>query len=115
MENQELIYDDEQAVVFILDYLKKNSKCKIKRDDVEYLMDILYDFYESTGAIIEDDEEVPAGKEEVSFDHEDMFQFVKDTLEEEENSDRFSDEDIEAVLAAEMAYCESIGIVSDED
>lgn len=115
MEKQELVYDDEKAIEFILNHLKKNSQCKLKKEDIEYLMDILYDFYESTGAIIDEDEEEPAEQEEIYFDHEQMLQFIKDTLEEEENKERFSEEDIEAVLNAELAYCESIGIISDED
>ncbi len=114
MEKKELVYDDEKAVDFILNDLKK-KKILMKKEDAEYLMDILYDFYEDSGVLLDEDEEPSEEKNEIYVDHEQMIQFILDTLEEEENTHLFRKDDIEAFLEAEMAYCESIGIITGEE
>ena len=52
-----LEYDDEAAIVFIQKKLPK--ELNISDDDIQYVLDVIYDFYESKGLLNEDtDEEV---------------------------------------------------------
>ena len=47
-----LEYDDEAAIVFIQKKLPK--ELNISDDDIQYVLDVIYDFYESKGLLNED-------------------------------------------------------------
>ena len=115
MSNPELIYDDEKAAAFIKAHLPEPLQQKYSDQDIQYVLDLLYEFYESAGVIIDEDEE-QAGQEYVDLDHEEMIDFLRDALEEDGKTAHFPIDEIERILQAELDYCKSIGIVdSDEE
>ena len=59
-------FDDDEAIAFILKFIPQELKEKVTEDDIAYILDIIYDFYESNGLIDED------STEEASIDEEDM-------------------------------------------
>ena len=52
--NDELLYDEDDSVKFIQNYLPQELKGKFSNDDINYIVDLIYDFYESNGML--DDE-----------------------------------------------------------
>jgi len=102
-----LIYDDDEAVRFILSHLPKELKAKLNEDDINYVLDVVYDYYESNGYLDEN------ADEEVMIDEEEIFNFVKKEAKKDKMT--FSDEELEAILDGEFEYCRSIGIFSDEE
>ena len=59
-----LEYDDEAAIIFIQKKLPK--ELNISDDEIQYVLDVIYDFYESKGFLNEDtDEEVEIVEEEL--------------------------------------------------
>ena len=103
-----LVYDDDDAVKFILTHLPSQLKEKFNQDDINYVLDVVYDYYESNGYLDEESEE------EVMIDEEEIFNYVKKEAKKDEMT-QFSDEELKAILDGEFEYCRSIGIFSDED
>lgn len=97
-------YDEDEAVKFIKNYIPQEIKEKYTNDDINYIIDIVYDFYESKGLMEESDNSAI-----VEIDEDEMVAFVqKQTLKDKIKT--FSADDITQIVQGELAYCESIGI-----
>ena len=46
---EDLEYREEEAVEFILNHLPAEVRKSVKNDDVEYILDVIYDYYEEKG------------------------------------------------------------------
>lgn len=110
MKTQEedlLVYDEDEAVAFILDFIPTESKERIDEDKIEYVLDVVYDFYDENGLIDED------STEEASIDEEEMFKFIlkcskKDKIE-------LNEDDIQLILDGEFEYGKSLGIYREDE
>ncbi len=106
-ENDDLIYDEDAAISFIQNYLTEMGVEQASKDDIEYVMDVVYDYYESEGLINEDT------AEEAEIDEEAMFNFiVKAAKKDEVNIDK---EFIAQVIEAEYQYGVETGIYFDSE
>jgi hypothetical protein len=110
MKTQEedlLVYDEDEAVAFILDFIPTEAKERIDEDKIEYVLDVVYDFYDENGLIDED------STEEASIDEEEMFKFIlkcskKDKME-------LNEDDIQLILDGEFEYGKSLGIYREDE
>jgi uncharacterized protein YqeY len=57
-EEQDLSYDEDDAVKFIRNYLPQELKEKFSDNEINYIIDLVYEFYESKGFVDEDDDTV---------------------------------------------------------
>ena len=64
--NDELLYDEDDSVKFIQNYLPQELKGKFSNDDINYIVDLIYDFYESNG-MLDDVVTLLSGKEYQRF------------------------------------------------
>ncbi len=101
-----LVYDEDNAVKFILNFIPENSKSSIDTDKIEYVLDVVYDFYDENGLIDED------STEEASIDEEDMFNFIVKNAKKDKIG--LSNEDIQLILDGEFEYGKSLGIYTEE-
>ncbi|MHB9056976.1 MAG: hypothetical protein ACYC2P_12635 [Paludibacteraceae bacterium] len=106
-EDDLLTYDDDEAVKFIINLVPEEMKGRVNDDNVNYVLDVLYDYYEEKGFIGE------GTAEEASIDEEDMLKYVikaakKDSVELDED-------EIQFILDAEYEYGKSLGIYTDDD
>lgn len=98
-------YDEDDAVKYIQNYLPQEVKGKYSNDEINYIIDIVYEFYEEKGFMDEESE----GEAVVDIDEDEIVSFVlKNTKKDKINN--FSSEDISFIIQGELAYCESIGI-----
>lgn len=105
-ENEDFIYDDDEAVRFIRNYIPQELKEKFSDDDICYIVDLIYEFYEEKG-YLEDSET------EVEIDLDELTEFVvKQSHKDEVGS--YTEEEIQFVVDAEIAYCDSIGMFEAE-
>lgn len=98
-------YDEDDAVKFIQNYLPQELKGKFSNDEINYVIDIIYEFYEDKGLLNENssDDEI------IDIDEDELTEFVlkntkKDKLKE------FTAEEITFIIQGELAYCESIDL-----
>ena len=110
MKTQEedlLVYDEDDAVKFILNFVPTEFKEKIDIDQVEYVLDVVYDYYDENGLIDED------STEEASIDEEDMFKFIIKCSKKDKI--KLNEEAIQLILDGEFEYGKSLGIYREED
>jgi len=105
-DNQEpLNYDEEEAVTFIKNSLPQELKDKFSDNDINYIIDIVYDFYEERGLMDENLEDEDA----FDIDEEELTDYVYNNTKKDKIKS-FTREEITFVIQGEISYCESIGL-----
>ena len=98
--------DDEKTVEFIRNYLPHELKEKFTDDDLYYILDVIADFYFSSGLL----DAKPDEDGYVEIDTEKIVDYIV----KEAKKDKIGEwlpEDIELVVQAEMEYGNSLGQV----
>lgn len=106
MSNQEdlFIYDEDESVKFIQNYLPQELKGKYSNDDINYVVDLIYDYYESKGFLNETEEDV-----DVEIDEDDLIAYVVKNAKKDQVV-KLDIDDIQYIVQGELAYCDSINI-----
>jgi len=105
-------YNEEAAVEFILNHLPAEIKKRVKNDDIEYVLDVIYSFYEEKGYLNEESEE---SDEIVDVDEYEMFDYIINQVEIDKKSEQLPENVVSAILDGEYEYCRSIGVFKDDD
>jgi hypothetical protein len=100
MNEQDFIYDEEDAVRFIQNQLPQDLKSRFSEDDIYYLLDTICDFYDKNDYLNEDDEE----KEERELIKYLIAQATKDEVGE------YTTEEMILFLRAEEAYTDTLDL-----
>ncbi|MDR0810930.1 MAG: hypothetical protein LBN23_01445 [Paludibacter sp.] len=105
-KEDDLFYDDDEAIVFILNTLPEETRKHINDTHIEYVLDVIYEFYEQNGWIEED------STEEAEINEDAMFDYIVKAVKK----DKFdlSEEEVEQILNGEFEYGKSIGIYNDK-
>jgi hypothetical protein len=101
-EEDFLPYDDDAAIKFIRNQIPQELKEKIGDDDLCYIVDLIYEFYEEKGFL--DDEEA-----EVEIDIDELTTYVVSQAKKDKVG-VYTEEEIRFVVDAEIEYCDSIGL-----
>ncbi|MDR1115629.1 MAG: hypothetical protein LBL33_05700 [Tannerella sp.] len=103
-EDQDFLYDDDEAVEFIKNYLPEELNGKYSDDDINYIIDLIYDFYDSKGFIEDGDDD-----KEVEINEDELIAYViKNVLSD--GIGEYDADDIPLIVEGEMEYCESLGM-----
>jgi len=99
-------YDEDEAVKFIQNFLPQELKDKFSNDELNYIIDLVYEFYEEKGYLDEDksDDEL-----EVEIDEDELIAFVVKQAKKDKVG-KFEPEDIMFIVQGELAYCDSLNI-----
>jgi hypothetical protein len=107
-ENDDLlVYDEVDAVKFILNSIPADAKLRINDEKIEYVLDVVYEYYEENGLIDED------STEEASIDEEDMFKYILKCAKKDKMG--ISEDDIQLILDGEYEYGKSLGIYREDE
>lgn len=106
-EDDLLEYDEDDAVAFILDFIPAEAKERISDDKIEYVLDVVYEYYDEKGLIDED------STEEASIDEEDMFKYILKCSKKDKMD--IQEEDVQLILDGEFEYGKLLGIYRDEE
>ena len=101
--NDELLYDEDDSVKFIQNYLPQELKGKFSNDDINYIVDLIYDFYESNGMLDVD------GDDEIEIDEEEVVNYVIKNAQKD-GVGKFEPEEITFIVQGELEYCDSINM-----
>ncbi len=103
MNDDLLGYDDIASVKFIQNHIPQELKEICSEDDIIYIVDLIYEFYDSRGFVGDDEDE------DFEFDEDELLEFViKNALRDKVG--KFTKEQIQFIVQGELAYCDSIGI-----
>ena len=105
-------YNEDEAVKFILNHLPAEIKEKVKNDDIEYILDVIYDFYDQKGYLDEEDEE---SDEIIDISENEIFDFILNQVSIDQKSEQFTEPVVSAILDGEYEYCKSIGVFEGEE
>ena len=102
-----LVYDEDDAVKFILNFIPAEAKAGINDEKIEYVLDVVYEFYDENGLIDED------STEEASIDEEEMFKYILKCSKKDKM--QLTEDEIRLILDGEYEYGKSLGIYTSED
>ena len=106
-EEDDFLYDDDDALQFIKNFLPEPIKQKFDDDDIMYIIDLIYEFYESKGFLDGDeDEEVEV---DVEIDEDEIVAFIINNALSD-GIGKYKAEEVSFVVQGELDYCESIGL-----
>lgn len=105
MSNQDdlNLYDDEESLKFIKNYLPQDMKEKFTNDDICYVVDLIYEYFETSGVFNADDDD------EIEIDENKLVEYVVKNAKKDKVAD-FDPEEVIFVIRGELDYCESIGM-----
>ena len=107
-EQEAIEFDDTEAINFILNSLPAESRARISDDDVQYILDLICEYYDSND-LMNDDESVG----EATIAEDEMFDFIW-KLMKKENQVQLTEEELQQVLDGEFEYGKKIGIYTEE-
>ena len=102
-DKNDFLYDEDDSLAFIQNYLPQELKGKFSNDDINYIVDLIYEFYESKGFFDDDSDE----NEDVEIDEDELTQFVVKNAQKD-GVGKFLPEEITFIVQGELAYCDSI-------
>lgn len=102
-KDDELLYDEDDSVRFIQNYLPQELKGKFSDDDINYIVDLIYDYYESNGLLDEN------AADEVDIDEDELIDYVVKNARRD-GVGKFEPEEIGFIVRGELEYCDSINI-----
>lgn len=98
-------YDEDEAVKYIQNYLPQEVKGKFSDNDINYIIDIMYDFYDEKGLLDED----VSGDEVVDLDEDELIAYVLKNIKKDKLIN-FTEEEVTFIVQGELHYCESLGM-----
>lgn len=104
-EKDEFLYDEDDSVKFIQNYLPQELKEKFNNDDINYIVDLIYDFYDSKGYLNEEED----GKEDIEIDENELVAYVIKNAKKD-GVGKFEAEEITFIVQGELEYCDSINM-----
>lgn len=102
-EKEVFDYDDDESVKFIQEHLPEEMQGKFSDDEINYIVDLIYEYYDNKGYLDEDNDG------DVEIDEEELLNFVIKNAKKDAIRD-FSDEEIENIVAGELAYCDTLNL-----
>ena len=96
-------YDEGDSVKFIRNYLPQELKEKFSDDDINYIIDLIYEYYEEKGFM--DDE----ADDEVNIDEDELIDYVIKNAKRN-GFTNFEPDEIQFVVQGELGYCDSLGM-----
>lgn len=104
-QNDDFLYDDDEAVRFIQNYLPQDLKGKFSNDDILYILDLVYEYYETNGLFDDEDDD----EKEIEIDEDEVVEYVIKNLKRDKIG-RFEPEEVTFIVQGEMEYCDSLNM-----
>ena len=104
-EKDDFIYDEDESVAFIQNYLPQDLKGKFSNDDINYIVDLIYEYYESKGFLNDGADENAS----IDIDEEELIQFVVKNAQKD-GVGKFEAEEITFIVQGELEYCDPLNM-----
>lgn len=100
-KDMDLAYDEDDSAKFIQSSMPDVLKGQLSDDDINYLVDLIYEYYEDKGYLNDD------ADDDIEIDEEDLVKYVFKNAKSD-NIKSFTIQQIEAVIEGELSYCETL-------
>lgn len=109
-EKNVLEYDEDDSLRFIRENLPEEMKDEFSDDEINYIVDLIYDFYEEKGYLdeVEDEED----DSEVEINEDELLEYIDRNARKNIKilGREYTDDQIEAIVAGELAYCDTLNL-----
>ena len=107
-EKKVLEYDEDESLRFIRENLPEEMQDEFSDDEINYVVDLIYDFYEEKGYLEENEDD----DSEIEIDEDELLEYIgRNARKNKEIIGReYVDEQIEAIVAGELAYCDTLNL-----
>lgn len=107
-EEKVLEYDEDDSLRFIRENLPQEMQDEFSDDEINYIVDLIYDYYEDKGYLDESDDE----DSEIDIDEDELLEYIYKNARKNKGiiGRDFTDEQIEAIVAGELAYCDTLNL-----
>src|SRR5574344_979109 len=99
-------FDDNEAIQFIIKNLSSETQAKITDDDVQYVLDLICEYYDENHLMDED------SSDEASIAEDDMHNFIWNIVKKEKIA-QFTEDELQEILDGEFEYGKRIGIYTE--
>ena len=106
--NSGLVYDPSEATDITYNALSENTKQIIKKDDVEYILNLEFQYQQKIGLVGMESDSNQEGKKPIQMG-DDLNKYI--IQEAARNGKQYSNDLIDEVLIAEETYLEKIGAI----
>ena len=96
-------YDEEESVKYIQSSMPDELKGQLTSDDINYLVDLIYEYYEDQGFLDDDDDD------NVEIDEEDLINYVIKNAKADKIKE-YTQEQVQAVIEGELSYCDTLDL-----
>lgn len=96
-------YDEDESVKFIRKHLPGEMQNEFSDDEINYVVDLIYEFYEEKGFLDDDDDK------DIEIDEDELLDYVIKNAHKDKIRN-FTEEQIEAIVAGELAYCDTLNL-----
>ena len=96
-------YDEDASVKFIQEHLPEEMENEFSEDEINYIVDLMYEYYDVQGYYEGEDDT------EVEINEDELLDYVIRNAQKDAIRD-YSEEQIEAIVAGELAYCDSLNL-----
>lgn len=100
------VFDEDKALEFIRSYVGEKISNKYSDDDILYIIDLIWDYYENKGFLSLDLDDT----EEEILDSDDLIAYVKKELANDKEI-MIDPNDVGVIVKAELEYEESLEIL----
>lgn len=107
MEDNNYVFDEEKAIAFIRKAVGEKISEKYSDDELLFIIDTIWDYYENNGFLSLDMDET----DEEILDSDDLINYVKKEVANDEEL-MMDPSDISSIVKAELEYEESLEILS---
>jgi len=107
-EKKVLEYDEDDSLRFIRENLPEEMQDEFSDDEINYVVDLIYDFYEEKGYLDENDDD----DSEIEINEDELLEYIeRNARKNREILGRdYTDEQIEVIVAGELAYCDTLNL-----
>lgn len=102
-DDLDFLYDEDAAVAHIRNFISQETKEKVSDDDIVYIIDLLYDYYEESGLMEGSDEEV-------EIDEEKVVSHIVKAMKKDAEAPKITEDEITEIVRGEFDYSDSIGL-----
>lgn len=106
MSEEPFDFDDSEAIRFILNGLSPETRTKITDDDVQYVLDLICDYYDKNDLL--DD----SADNDAAIAEDDMHNYIWSVMRKE-NVAHMSEDEMQEILDGEFEYGKKIGIYTE--
>ena len=101
----DILYDEDDSIEFIKNHLPEEMKDKLGDDEINYVVDLIYEYYESKGYFDDD----MSDDTDIEIDEGELIAYVVKNSKKD-GIGPFTENEIAAIVEGELAYCDSIDL-----